>query len=103
MNAFTSLLVDVSAFLVHLFGGRAIAQQKLLRNPLTGFQITVEDTCNASNVVILLCSAVLAFPAAWRQKAKGHLYVWEGVMMVLTMVVFWMWVQASAKQSTGTR
>jgi exosortase H (IPTLxxWG-CTERM-specific) len=130
VNRFTGLLVSASALLVRLFGGHAVALQKILRNPATGFEITVEDTCNASNVVILLCSAVLAFPAGWRQKLKGiaagslvlhavnllriislfylgqidtswfefaHVYVWEGVMMILTMVVFWVWVHDSTR------
>jgi exosortase H (IPTLxxWG-CTERM-specific) len=127
-DAFTTLLVKASAFLVSLFGGQAAAQQNVLRNPVTGFAITVEDTCNASNVVILLCAAVLAFPAHWRQKLKGlvagtvvlylvnflriislfylgqynftwfefaHWYVWEGLMMLVTLVLFWVWVQNS--------
>ncbi|HEV2444637.1 MAG TPA: exosortase H [Candidatus Sulfopaludibacter sp.] len=122
----TAVLVKVCAFLVRISGGHAAAHQNLLRNPVTGFQIAVEDTCNASNVVILLCAAILAFPAGWRQKLKGiaigtlllhalnlvriislfylgqysaswfefsHLYVWEGLMMVFTLVLFWVWVQ----------
>lgn len=134
VDGFTAFLVKTSAFLVHLFGGSVAAQQKILRNPATGFQITVEDTCNASNVVILLWSAILAFPATWRQRARGivagtlvvhavnllriislyylgqykmdwfdfaHLYVWEGLMMLVTLVVFWSWVQQSRDATTG--
>jgi len=130
VNGFTAILVKGSAFLVRIFGGHAVAQQSLLRNPLTGFAIAVEDTCNASNVVILLWAAVLAFPAGWGQKVKGiaigtvllhavnllriislfylgqystawfdfaHLYVWEGLMMVVTLVLFWAWVQDTAE------
>lgn len=128
VNAFTAMLVKVSAGIIRVFGGSAAAQQKVLSNPASGFAITVEDTCNASNVVILLWAAVLAFPAGWRHKAKGialgtllihvvnlvrivslfylgqyrtswfdfaHLYVWEGLMMLVTLVVFWIWVENS--------
>jgi exosortase H (IPTLxxWG-CTERM-specific) len=128
VNRFTAVLVSISAFLVRGLGGHAVAQQQVLSNPVTGFQIAVEDTCNASNVVILLWAAMLAFPAGWRQRAKGvlagtallhavnllriislfylgqynaswfefaHLYVWEGLMMVVTLVLFWAWVQNS--------
>lgn len=134
VNGFTALLVKITAFLVRLFGGTAAAQFKVLRNPSTGFAITVEDTCNASNVVILLWAAVLAFPASWRQRAKGivagtlvlhavnllrivslyylgqyraewfefaHIYVWEGLMMLVTLVVFWSWVQGNREMKTG--
>jgi exosortase H (IPTLxxWG-CTERM-specific) len=137
VNAFTAALVEISAGIVRACGGHAAAQQNVLRNPVTGFSITVEDTCNASNVVILLCAAVLAFPARWSQKAKGialgtllihavnlariislfylgqyrtdwfdfaHIYVWEGLMMLVTMVVFWLWGQTTAAgPPTGTR
>ena len=122
----TAVLVEVCAFLVRMCGGHAVAQQNFLRNPISGFEIAVEDTCNASDVVILLCAAIVAFPAGWRHKVKGmaigalllhavnlvriislfylgqyraswfefsHLYVWEGLMMVFTLVVFWVWVQ----------
>ena len=128
VNGFTALLVEISAGMIRMFGGHAAAQQKILSNPASGFAITVEDTCNASNVVILLWAAVLAFPARWRQKAKGivlgtllihavnlariislfylgqyeaswfefaHLYVWESLMMLVTLVVFWIWVENS--------
>jgi exosortase H (IPTLxxWG-CTERM-specific) len=134
VNGFTALLVRVSALLVRMFGGAAAAEFKVLRNPATGFAITVEDTCNASNVVILLWAAVLAFPATWRQRAKGivvgtlvlhavnllrivslfylgqykmewfefaHIYVWEGLMMLVTLVVFWNWVRENRETTTG--
>jgi exosortase H (IPTLxxWG-CTERM-specific) len=126
VTAFTSGVVFLCAKLVWLCGGQAAAVQNVLRNPVTGFSIRVEDTCNASNVTILLWAAVLAFPAQWRERAKGlaagtlaihgvnlfrivslfylgqhspamfefaHLYVWEGVIMLVTLVVFWTWVQ----------
>jgi exosortase H (IPTLxxWG-CTERM-specific) len=126
VTAFTSGIVAICAKLVWLCGGQAAAVQKVLRNPVTGFSIQVEDTCNASNVTILLWAAILAFPAPWREKAKGlvagtlvihainllrivslfylgqhspgmfefaHLYVWEGVIMLVTLVIFWTWVQ----------
>jgi len=124
----TVILVKVCAFAVRVFGGSALAQGKVLTNPANGFSISVEDTCNASNVIILLGAAVLAFPARWVQKAKGfvagavvlhivnffrivslfylrqynftwfefaHWYVWEGLMMIVTLVLFWIWVQNS--------
>lgn len=128
VNGTTTLLVKACAFVVRIFGGSAVARENILMNPSSGFSISVEDTCNASNVIILLGAAVLAFPARWRQKIKGfvmgalvlhivnffriislfylaqynftwfefaHWYVWEGLMMIVTLVLFWIWVEDS--------
>jgi len=122
----TSVLVTVTAAAIRVCGGHAQAQNNLLRNPISGFAIEVKDTCNASNVTILLWAAILAFPAPLAQKLKGalaatvmlhainilrivslfylgqfdnawfefaHVYVWEGLIELVTLVLFWMWVQ----------
>ena len=126
VRVFTAGIVATCAKLVWLCGGQAAAAGDVLRNPATGFSIQVEDTCNASNVTVLLWAAILAFPAPWGQKLKGlalgtvalhgvnllriaslfyigqhspamfeftHLYVWEGAIMLVTLVIFWTWVQ----------
>jgi exosortase H (IPTLxxWG-CTERM-specific) len=67
----TAVLVTVSAILVRLLGGQAMAKSDLLQNPETGFSIRVLDTCNASNVTVLLWAAIIAFPAGWKEKGKG--------------------------------
>lgn len=67
----TADMVKLCAGLVRLFGGRAAAQQDFLINPATGFSIEVKDTCNASNVTLILWAAMLSFPAPWFQKGKG--------------------------------
>jgi exosortase H (IPTLxxWG-CTERM-specific) len=125
IDGFTVALAQISAFFVRAVGGQAVADHKVLLNPTSGFAITIEDTCNASNVVILLWAGILAFPSSWRDRAKGimwgtlllhainllrivslfylgqynrtwfefaHVYLWEGVMMIVTLVVFWGWV-----------
>ena len=122
----TAMLVTISALLVRIFGGHAAAQSDILQNPASGFSIRVLDTCNASNVTVLLWAAILAFPAPWIAKGKGlatgtvalhalnllriislfylgqvsqkwfeiaHLYVWESLIVLFTLVVFWLWVQ----------
>src|ERR1700690_1154814 len=63
VSGFTVGLVAISARLVSLFGGHAAAARDILSNPATGYSIRVEDTCNASNVTVLLWAAILAFPA----------------------------------------
>jgi exosortase H (IPTLxxWG-CTERM-specific) len=118
--------VKLCAGLVRLFGGHAAARENVLVNPANGFSIEVRDTCNASNVTLLLWAAILSFPAPWIQKGKGlaagtvaihtlnlvriislfylgqyntqwftfaHLYVWESLIMLVTLIVFSVWVQ----------
>jgi len=121
---FTRGLVVVSAALIRLFGGHAVAIGDLLQDPLNHFAIQMAYGCNGAHVTILLWAAVLAFPATWTQKAKGlvagtlaihvvnlirfislfyvgeynrawfdfaHLYLWESLMMIDTLVIFWTW------------
>ena len=126
VKGFTDGVVTVCAAIVRLFGGQAKAVKDVLLNPVTGYSIQVEDTCNASNVTVLLWAAILAFPATWKQKIAGliggtamlhavnllriislfyigqhrpawfqftHLYVWESLIMLVTLAIFWTWVQ----------
>ena len=121
---FSRALVSVSNGLIRMCGGHATQNGAILRAP-GGFAVEMRDGCNAVNVTILLCCAVLAFPAPWRMKAAGllagiaiiqavnifrfitlfylgqysmtwfdfaHAYLWESLIMLDTMVVFWFWV-----------
>jgi exosortase H (IPTLxxWG-CTERM-specific) len=124
ITRFTQSLVVISAALIRMFGGRAIASGALLENPVTHYAIEMAYGCNGAHVTILLWAAVLAFPATWVQKLKGlaagtaaihivnllrfislfyigqynrawfdfaHLYLWESLMMLDTLVIFWTW------------
>src|SRR5215510_11520005 len=71
VDTMTRFEVALSAFLVRLFGGNAVAIQDLLTDPASGLSIQVMDVCNASNVMILLWAATLAYPAPWRDKFIG--------------------------------
>lgn len=121
---FSRALVSVSHALIRLGGGHATRTGAILRAP-GGFGVEMRDGCNAVNVTILLCAAVLAFPSSWKMKAIGlaagiaiiqavniirfitlfylgqysttwfdfaHAYLWESLIMLDTMVVFWYWV-----------
>lgn len=126
VNAGNRLLVRTSSLMIHSFGGHANAGGTTLRDPSTNLAIEMKDGCNGVSVTILLCSALLAFPATWVQKAKGlligcgaiqsvnivrfislfyllqfnrawfdfaHHYLWESLIMLDALVVFWIWVQ----------
>lgn len=121
---FSQALVGVSRGLIGVCGGTAKVQGAILRAP-TGFGVEMKDGCNGVTVTILLCSAVLAFPASWKMRGLGllaggltiqvlnvvrfislfylgqystswfefaHSYLWETLLILDTMVVFWLWV-----------
>ena len=125
VELFSHGLVEASALLISLAGGRASVEGTVLRSPITGFAVNMKDGCNGISVMILLWSAVLAFPASWTLKVKGlligsvaiqglnflrfislfylgqynmlwfefaHAYLWESLIMLDAMVVFWVWV-----------
>ncbi len=126
VNGFDRALVRTSAFLIHFLGGHADVDGTILRHPATGLAVEMKDGCNGVNVTVLLCAALLAFPASWKQKAKGlllgcvaiqavnlvrfislfyllqynqawfdfaHAYLWESLIMLDALAVFWLWVQ----------
>jgi len=122
-------LVELSRNLIQTCGGHASRDAAILRAP-GGFSVEMRDGCNAMNVTILLCSAILAFPASTRAKVFGllggslaiqilniarfvslfylgqfsirwfefaHAYLWESLLVLDTMVVFWLWVEQFAQ------
>lgn len=69
----TALLARISAGLVTWFDASAAAQGKVLWNTTTGFGVSIEPGCNGIEACIVLCAAILAFPARWRSKLVGLL------------------------------
>jgi len=83
---FSQFLVDLSRSLIAVFGGHAVRDAAILRAP-SGFAVEMRDGCNAVNVSILLWSAVLAFPASWRQKLLG-IAVGSLIIQVVNIIRF---------------
>ncbi len=79
---FDRVLVHASGTLIHLCRGHADASGAVLRSPSTGLAIEMKDGCNGVNVTVLLCAALLAFPASWNQKAKGLLIGCAAIQLV---------------------
>ena len=71
IDGFSWLLVHMSAAMINFFGGQALAQGMIMRSPVTGFAIEMKDGCNGVNVMILMWSAVLAFPVSRPAKLIG--------------------------------
>jgi exosortase H (IPTLxxWG-CTERM-specific) len=122
-------LVKASQRIIQVCGGHAARDGAILRAP-SGFAIEMRDGCNAVNVMILLWSAMLAFPASLKMRALGiaagtvivqvanlvrfislfylgqysrpwfdfaHAYLWESLLVLDTLVVFWMWVSRTQR------
>lgn len=68
---FTSVLADASAWIIHLFDGTTISNGKLIQNADGSFIVSIERGCNGVEAVIILISAILAFPAPWKHKLIG--------------------------------
>jgi exosortase H (IPTLxxWG-CTERM-specific) len=68
---FTSGIAHVCTWIVGLFDSHVIARGKELRSTTNGFAISIESGCNGVEAVIILISAMLAFPAPWKHKLAG--------------------------------
>ena len=68
---FTSAIADVCVWIVDIFDPHAIAYGKILQSTTSGFAISIERGCNGVEAMIILISAMLAFPASWKHKLAG--------------------------------
>ena len=68
---FTAAIAKVSVWLVGMFDPHAIAYGKILQSTSNNFAISIERGCNGVEAVIILVSAMLAFPASWKHKLAG--------------------------------
>jgi exosortase H (IPTLxxWG-CTERM-specific) len=68
---FTGAIAKVCVFIVGSFDPHALAIGKELRSTTNGFAISIERGCNGVEAVIILVSAMLAFPAPWKHKLAG--------------------------------
>jgi exosortase H (IPTLxxWG-CTERM-specific) len=71
VDGFSGQLASVSARFIRSCGGVCLCRAAVLSNPGKGFAMEVRDGCNGLNVVILLWSAMLAFPATFKWRLIG--------------------------------
>lgn len=71
IDPFNALLANVSAQVIALFGGDAIAQGKVIISMRTGLAVSIERVCNGVEAVIILVSAMVAFPSRIKHKLIG--------------------------------
>lgn len=68
---FTAAIAKACVWIVGLFDADMLAEGKMLWSASNGFAITVERGCNGVEAIIILVSAMLAFPASWKHRAAG--------------------------------
>ncbi len=68
---FTSVIADVSVFLMKMFDSDVDASGKVIRSLSTGFAVSIEPGCNGVEALIILFAAIFAFPAGFKYKLAG--------------------------------
>ena len=79
---FTTVLANVSAWVIHLFDGSTVSHGKLIQNASGTFIVSIERGCNGIEAVIILVSAILAFPAPWKHKLSGLLFGFLAIQLL---------------------
>lgn len=67
----TDTLAAIAAWLVTVFDPNVVASGKVLRSTTNGFAVAIEAGCNGVEATLVLCAAILAFPAPWLYRALG--------------------------------
>ena len=68
---FTSLIADISVWIVQVFDENVVATGNVIRDKVSGFGVRIERGCNGLEAVIILFSAIFAFPAPFKNKLIG--------------------------------
>lgn len=71
IEPFNAVLAQVSTFVMNLFDADPFVQGKIIRSTAMGFAISIERACNGVEALIILVSAMVAFPSPWRHKLAG--------------------------------
>lgn len=68
---FTSMIADISVWIVQSFDENVMATGNVIRDKVSGFGVRIERGCNGLEAVIILFSAIFAFPAPFKNKVIG--------------------------------
>lgn len=71
VEPFTAGLASVCTWLVALFDAQVTTWDNIIQSTRNGFAIEIMAGCNGVEAMIVLASAVLAFPSSWRHKLLG--------------------------------
>jgi exosortase H (IPTLxxWG-CTERM-specific) len=91
ITPFTSGLAWICTSLIHLFDSAAQVSGKVISSG-TGWAVSIEPGCNGVEAVIILASAVFAFPAPWKHRLIGFIagfFAIQGLNVVRIISLFY--------------
>lgn len=89
----TSLLADVSGWLMSAFDPHVATSGKIISSTLNGFAVSIEPGCNGVEAMIVLLAAIIAFPARLLYKIYGLLLGFiaiQGLNLVRVISLFYL-------------
>ena len=93
IEPFTAAIAQVCVWIVGAFDPHAIAHGRILQSTTTDFAISIERGCNGIEALIILVSAMLAFPAPWKFRLLGigaGFVAVQGVNLVRIISLFYL-------------
>jgi len=95
----TSVLADVSGWLMTAFDPNVATAGKVVRSTVNGFAVSIEPGCNGVEAMIVLLAAIMAFPAPFLYKLTGLLWGFiaiQGMNLLRIISLFYLgqWSQA---------
>lgn len=90
---FTSLVADVSVWLIQVFDDNVVATANVIRDKSTGFGVRIERGCNGVEALIILFAAIFAFPAPLKNKLIGFaagFFAIQGLNLVRIISLFYL-------------
>jgi exosortase H (IPTLxxWG-CTERM-specific) len=67
----TSAVARVSTWVAKWFDPRVASMGATLYSPANGFSVTILSGCNGVEAMIVLLSAIVAYPASWKRRLAG--------------------------------
>lgn len=90
---FTSLIADVSAWIIQVFDDNVMSVSNVIRDKTTGFGVRIERGCNGVEALIILFAAIFAFPAPLKHKLIGFtigFFAIQGLNLVRIVSLFYL-------------
>ena len=89
----TNMLANFSGWLMSFFDASVLTAGKVISSKVNGFAVSIEPGCNGVEAMIVLLSAILAFPAPWLYKLKGLFWGFiaiQGMNLVRIISLFYL-------------
>jgi exosortase H (IPTLxxWG-CTERM-specific) len=90
---FTSVIADISVWIVKFFDDDVIAYGNVIRDTASGFGVRIERGCNGIEALIILFAAIFSFPAPFKNKLIGFaigFFAIQGLNLVRIVSLFYL-------------